>query len=161
MHTILLNLSQTFRAGYPQRRETTERNLFIYFLRGWLCAALHVFIIFTKSFIKSLFLRHYIPNDTIFCHIQRVHGRIKVQFFVGGNPVFQDKLFIFRMRRRGKVGLGLALVWFGGMVYYIQITKDEVIQLKTYQFNFLKGHFPEGNRTIFKIGNFPSEQFPK
>ncbi|XP_023337891.1 polypeptide N-acetylgalactosaminyltransferase 2 [Eurytemora carolleeae] len=29
------------------------------------------------------------------------------------------------MRRRGKVGLGLALVWFGGMVYYIQITKDE------------------------------------
>jgi len=36
------------------------------------------------------------------------------------------------MRRRGKVGLGLALVWFGGMVYYIQITKDEVIELKTY-----------------------------
>jgi hypothetical protein len=30
------------------------------------------------------------------------------------------------MRRRGKLGVGVALAWLGGMLYYVQISKQRV-----------------------------------
>ena len=30
------------------------------------------------------------------------------------------------MRRRGKLGVGVALAWLGGMLYYVQINKQRV-----------------------------------
>jgi hypothetical protein len=37
------------------------------------------------------------------------------------------------MRRRGKLGVGVALAWLGGMLYYVQISKQKVRFSSTYK----------------------------